>query len=57
MNGLYSITGEHVHENFNPDLEGLTLFMLILEEGTHETLLARQGRYYELYSTQASYYS
>ena len=38
-------------------LIGLTLFMLILEEGTHETLLARQGRYYELYSTQASYYS
>ncbi len=29
----------------------------ILEEGTHEALLARQGRYYELYSTQASYYS
>lgn len=38
-------------------LIGLTLFMLILEEGTHETLLARQGRYYELYNTQASYYS
>ena len=28
----------------------------ILEEGTHETLLDKQGRYYELYSTQAAYY-
>ena len=28
----------------------------ILEEGTHETLLERHGRYYELYSAQAAYY-
>lgn len=28
----------------------------ILEEGTHEELLAKQGRYYELYETQAKYY-
>lgn len=29
----------------------------ILEEGTHETLLQKQGRYYELYSAQAAYYA
>lgn len=28
----------------------------ILEEGTHETLLRKKGRYYALYSAQASYY-
>lgn len=28
----------------------------ILEEGTHETLLEKQGRYYKLYSAQAAYY-
>jgi ATP-binding cassette subfamily B protein len=28
----------------------------ILEEGTHDELLAKQGRYYELYETQAKYY-
>ena len=29
----------------------------ILEEGNHETLLKKQGRYYELYHTQAVYYT
>ncbi len=29
----------------------------ILEEGTHETLLRKKGRYYALYSAQASYYT
>ncbi len=29
----------------------------ILEEGTHEALLQKKGRYYMLYSTQASYYT
>ena len=28
----------------------------IIEEGTHSELLAKQGRYYELYETQAKYY-
>lgn len=28
----------------------------IIEEGTHTELLAKQGRYYELYETQAKYY-
>ncbi|MCR5205921.1 MAG: ABC transporter ATP-binding protein/permease [Lachnospiraceae bacterium] len=28
----------------------------ILEEGTHEELLGKKGRYYELYETQAKYY-
>ncbi len=28
----------------------------IVEEGTHAELLAKQGRYYELYETQAKYY-
>ena len=28
----------------------------IIEEGTHDELLAKQGRYYELYETQAKYY-
>jgi len=28
----------------------------ILEEGTHEELIAKQGRYYELFETQAKYY-
>lgn len=28
----------------------------IIEEGTHEELIAKQGRYYELYETQAKYY-
>ncbi len=28
----------------------------IIEEGTHAKLLAKQGRYYELYETQAKYY-
>ncbi len=28
----------------------------IVEEGTHDELLAKQGRYYELYETQAKYY-
>ena len=28
----------------------------IAEEGTHEELLARKGRYYELFKTQAKYY-
>ena len=28
----------------------------ILEEGTHESLLKKKGRYYELYETQAKYY-
>lgn len=29
----------------------------ILEEGTHEALMKKQGRYYALYSVQASYYT
>lgn len=29
----------------------------ILEEGSHETLLEQKGRYYELYSAQAKYYT
>jgi len=29
----------------------------ILEEGNHETLLEKQGRYYELYNAQAVYYT
>ena len=28
----------------------------IIEEGTHDELLAKKGRYYELYETQAKYY-
>ena len=28
----------------------------IIEEGTHTGLLMKQGRYYELYETQAKYY-
>ena len=28
----------------------------IIEEGTHEDLLARKGTYYELFETQAKYY-
>ena len=28
----------------------------IIEEGTHTELLAKRGRYYELYETQAKYY-
>ena len=28
----------------------------IIEEGTHEELLKRKGRYYELFETQAKYY-
>ena len=28
----------------------------IIEEGTHDELLAKQGKYYELYETQAKYY-
>lgn len=29
----------------------------ILEEGEHETLLEKQGRYYELFNAQAVYYT
>lgn len=29
----------------------------ILEEGNHEALLEKQGRYYELYNAQAVYYT
>ena len=29
----------------------------ILEEGTHEQLLAKRGTYYDLFETQAKYYA